>query len=151
MALSPTSSHGGGSSAPDTGLRTVTFSRTSAQLLALFSAPATVVAAPGAGLAVVPVAANLVFHAGATPYADGGNHLAFGPAPLDGLTWFRLPGAGSMLASATDQFVFDSLASGPMDKSAYANLALVFGTDTANFTAGNGTLTGQLLYYVATA
>jgi hypothetical protein len=133
---------GGGGGGSQT-LQVATVAVTSAEIKALFTAPKTLIAAPGAGKLLTVQGYCLQFIAGNTPYAtvtdvglqwEGGAGVTFG---------------GSLLDQATNQITLDDLVySGP--QSAVANKALQLTADGANPTAGNGTIVLTIYYTVVT-
>jgi predicted RecA/RadA family phage recombinase len=88
------------SASPDILTRAVNV--TSAELLALFTTPKTLVSAPGAGLAIVPVDASLLLDFGSTPY-DGiadGEDLAFKYTDASGAQLGSIESTGFLDGSA---------------------------------------------------
>jgi hypothetical protein len=114
---------------------------TSAQILALFTTPVTLVPAPGVGFRIVPVAMVIRFIGGSVAYLNGGAAtvlLALGSAVV-----VSQPAVGIFLVTVapnrrTQMFAWpgdtDVAANPPTTDNAALTLALA----TANLTAGNG-------------
>jgi hypothetical protein len=122
-------------------LRRLSVGLTSAQLLALFTTPVTIVPAPGVGFTIVPTVIVITFVGGSVAYLNGGGgassftlgglSLAVGGAEAIWLVTVSpnrkqqvLPWAGTT----------DTAASPPAEDNAPLQLSKA----TANFTAGNG-------------
>lgn len=121
---------------PVSGVKVATVPLTSAQLLAIFTTPVTLVAAPGAGLAHIPIHANCVYVAGGTPYTDhaGSINVAVGT-----LGFLQKVTAG-WWDQAASQVIYMPLAGQQLQPvSSWANQAITIAQTTANPTGGNGT------------
>lgn len=120
---------------------------TSAQLLALFTTPLSLVAAPGAGKAVVPVMAQAFLDAGATAY-DGiasGEDLVLRYTDASGAIALTIETTG-FLDQASDQ---QRVVHGPATAYApAANAALMLHMSTGNIATGNGTLKVRVWYRI---
>ena len=115
----------------------------SAQLLAIFTTPVTIVPALGAGIVAVPVVATFNYHNGGTAYTDGG-----------GLLLVAWPGAQSGVSVTTAGFwdqTQSTFADGSANRAAIpiatvANQAIVARQSVANPTLGNGTVAITVSY-----
>jgi hypothetical protein len=122
----------------------------SAQILALFTTPITLVAAPGVGFTIVPILIVIKFFGAGVAYLDGGGGA---------ITFAN----GSMSATLASNAIFlvtvtpnrriqtffwpgatDTAGNPPSDD----NAALTIGKATGNFTAGTGTATVLTWYYI---
>lgn len=118
---------------------------TSAQVLAIFTTPVTVVPAPGAGLQAIPLAAVYDYTFVSTAYTDNGGNLGIktGGSALFGSFDF----ATSTFWTATASRIVTRI--GNLNTGATnPNLSLVVQQDTANPTLGNGTVTVTVAYMV---
>lgn len=121
----------------------------SAQLLALASAPVELVAAPGSGKAVVPYAVCQEFVAGATPYDDHASsfYLAWDPTHQK----FAVPDV--IEAQATDVVniaLCGSASPGVGNTPAVMGDAPLIYTADVDMTGGDGTLVITVLYATIT-
>lgn len=117
---------------------------TSAQLLALNGTPQTLVAAPGAGIALVPISARLFLDYGGTAY-DGiatGEDLAIRYTDGSGNIAMTIEATGFLDASADAHRI--AINSGLFTPT--ANAALVLHMTTGNIATGNSPLKLQLRY-----
>lgn len=131
--------------APDVVTSTVV-TVSSAELLALFTTPKTLVAAPGAGLAIVPVDASLFLDYGSTPY-DGvaaGEDLAFKYTDASGgqLASVETDGFLTLSADAHREVIFTGTVTPT------ANAALVLHMLVGNIATGNSPLKVRVRYRV---
>lgn len=111
---------------------------TSAQVLALESSPVTVLAAPGAGFAYVPLGALFNYTAGATEYTDNGGTLGVYIGEL-GLIQIVTNGFWN---ETTSQVTYRGNAAVAIEAvSSWANEPVTVKQTTANPTLGNGTVT----------
>jgi hypothetical protein len=142
---------GGGGSSP---FVSVSQAVTSVQVLALFSSPLVVVAAPGAGKVISVQFGWMFYKAGATPYTTGGNFLQL--TPLPGATTvgynagFTVTQAGFIDQAASRTAILEPSSNSGVASADFANQPLVLGSDTANPTLGNGTLLLSFYYTVNT-
>lgn len=122
---------------------------TSAQVLASFTTAVTIVPAPGAGLALVPISLILNYQFKTTAYTDNGGKL--------NLYWGNPAGQSTVMGVTTSGFWassvsrFDpivSLTLGSQNASAVANLPLSVKQDTANPTLGDGLVAVTVAYMV---
>lgn len=120
---------------------------TSAQVLAIFTTPVTVVPAPGAGLATIPILCVFDYTYEGTAYTDGGGALAVRYTNNGGLLFSQLTTAGFWDQAASEAA---TVAASHATSAAtnYANKPLVAIQTTANPTLGNGTVTVTVSYMV---
>lgn len=129
-----------------TGIKTVTGSLSSAQILALFSAPVELAPA-AAGKLYWPIQALLIFHPGVTPYLAGSQALVIGPAaPLSSAL-------ALVSASFLQETTFDltlllqaALNQSPLYNTDCVGAPLFLTVDGENPTLGDGTLDYVVLY-----
>lgn len=117
---------------------------TSAQLLALFGTPQTIVAAPGAGIAIVPVSARLFLDFNSAAY-DGiaaGEDLVLRYTDASGAIAQTIEATGFLDAAADAHRI--AINSGLFVPT--ANAALVLHMATGNIATGNSPLKIQLRY-----
>lgn len=121
----------------------------SAQVLAIFTTPITVVAAPGAGLMVLPTAALFNYTFVSTAYTDGGGSLFLyygSNAGTAATSSMATSGFWTLTHSAATQSTIINHSNAAV--TALANQPLVLQQNTANPTLGNGTLTVTVAYAV---
>jgi len=125
---------------PGTLLQSVTVSLSSAQILALFTTPITLVAAPGAGFAIFPYMFIVEFFGGTVAYTDAGGAVSFSIGSASG----PLASNAIFLVTVSPNKRFqtfpwpgatDTAGNPPTDE----NAALTISKATNNFAAGNGT------------
>lgn len=123
-----------------------TTSIASAALLTLGTTPVTLVAAPGAGLVVVPVSVtgSLTFLTGA--YTNAGT-LSVGWNGANGVTVTNVNGA--LTAAASQVGVTGGLSLGTIARASVANLALTLQSSGA-VAVGAGSFVVTVSYYIAT-
>lgn len=117
---------------------------TTAQLLALFTTPITLVAAPGAGIAIVPISARLMLDFNTTAY-DGiaaGEDLALRYTDASGAIAQTIEATGFLDAGADAHRI--AINSGLFTPT--ANAALVLHMTVGNIATGNSPLKVQLRY-----
>lgn len=119
----------------------------SAQLLSIFTTPVTIVPAPGAGLAIVPVSLALNVQFKGTPYVDHAGSLVLGAG---GISFLTQSTAGFWDQGSSRNF-FGAVANTVQASSAWANQPMTLFQNTANPTGGNGTMAVTLSYLVAPA
>lgn len=119
---------------------------TSAQVLAIFTTPVTVVPAPGAGLAIVPIIAIYDYVAGTTPYTDGGGSLRINVGNVFGLA--QLTTASFWTAASSRVSSVNAAIASVVQTTNLANGALTVSSSTANPTLGNGTVAVTVAYMV---
>lgn len=125
-------------------VETEVFTITSAQLLALFGTPQTLVAAPGAGIAIVPISARLFLDFNTTAY-DGiaaGEDLVLRYTDASGAIAQTIEATGFLDAAADAHRI--AINSGLFVPT--ANAALVLHMATGNIATGNSPLKVQLRY-----
>jgi hypothetical protein len=125
-------------------VETEVFTITSAQLLALFGTPQTLVAAPGAGIAIVPISARLMLDFNTTAY-DGiavGEDLVLRYTDASGNIAQTIEATGFLDAAADAHRI--AINSGLFTPT--ANAALVLHMATGNIATGNSPLKIQLRY-----
>lgn len=145
--LAQAGSSGGGGGGGVT-IQTATVEITSAQLLNCATSPITIVAAPGSGKIIVPVAIIDNFKYVSAPYTtDGSDAVYYGSAS----------GLGAAIANpsinglASSQITMEVLnINTPVAPTELINQAVVF-TDTTNPTGGDGMLGISFSYIVVTA
>lgn len=135
------------SAAPDI-VTATTITVSTAELLALYTTPKTLIAAPGAGKAIVPVDASLMLDYNSTAY-DGiaaGEDLAFKYTDASGNQAGSVEATGFLDASADAhrEHLFDGTISPT------ANAALVLHMLTGNIATGNSPLKVRVRYRVVT-
>jgi hypothetical protein len=144
----------GGSSGSSLPLVRVSQAVTSAQVLALFSNPLVLVAAPGAGKAICVESGWMFYKAGTTPYTTGGANLQL--APLSVATTFlyaacfNAPQAGLIDQAASRTAILEPASNSPVPSSDFSNQPLALASDTADPTLGNGTLLLSFYYTIVT-
>lgn len=125
-------------------IETAVITVTSAQLLALFGTPQTLVAAPGAGIAIVPISVRLMLDYNTTAY-DGiaaGEDLALRYTDASGAIAQTIEATGFLDASADAHRI--AINSGLFTPT--ANAALVLHMTSGNIATGNSPLKVQLRY-----
>lgn len=122
-----------------------TVTLTSAQVLAIFTTPVTIVPAPGSGLALVPVAWLSNYTYGGTAYTDGGGNfqLQAGTSVLGSFA----TAAGFWTASASEMKLLSNFTPN-LTVTNWANKAVTVQQSTGNPTLGNGTVTVTVAYMV---
>jgi hypothetical protein len=131
------------------GMKNAVVTITSAQLLALHTTPISVIAAPGAGLAIDVVSCVLTYHYNTTAYTiNGSTNLT--------LNFTNASGAAITTTLATTGLI-DQTANVSIDFKAVTtnvtmvvNAAVVFCLAAANPTLGDGTLVLNVLYRIVT-
>ena len=129
-------------------LTIVSIPLTSAQLLATFSSPLTLVAAPGVGLAFAFAWSIYDVLAGSAPYVatDTGPQVWYGTSvgtAFDGLA------LAALFAATTNQIVQGQAnLTSPASRAGIENQPLVLASPSADMTAGNGTATLTIAYSV---
>jgi len=133
-----------------TDLRRAEISLTSAQILALNGTPVQVVAAPGAGLRIVPYLSVVHFYGGTVAYTNGGGGF---PELLVGSAAYPFTDAAIFLVTVAPNRrsqsmgfaeVLDTAANPPTSE----NAALTISKATAEFAAGNGTARVAVYYTI---
>lgn len=131
-------------------LTIISVTLTSAQLLATFSSPLTLVAAPGVGMAFAFAWSFYDVLAGSAPYVatDTGPQVWYGTSvgtAFDGLA------LATLFAATTNQIVQGqtNLIS-PASRAGIENQPLVLASPSFDMTAGNGTATLTIAYSVVT-
>jgi hypothetical protein len=124
---------------------------TSAQILALFTTPVTLIPAPGAGFMLLPESI-IIRVAGGTAYTDGGGGavtFAVGSmtSTLSANTIFTGPTAGQQ---SQQSFAFGGLSTAAAP-STNVNAPLTISKATANFAAGTGTCHITVYYTIEPA
>lgn len=127
-------------------IQTVTVTLTSAQVLALHTTPVTVVQAPGAGLAIVPVSAMFNYQFGGTAYTDGGGNITLAGNGTGNYASFASAGFWDQGSSKVKPFT--ALTNPAVVSLAAVESAIQVGQNTANPTLGNGLLAVTVAYYV---
>jgi hypothetical protein len=121
---------------------------TSAQILALLSTPVTLVAAPGAGLMIVPLSVLIRVSGVTAAYTDVGGAVSFSvgtmSTALAANTVFTGPTNGQRSQQVVD-FAGTSTAAAPPTNE---NAALTISKVTNNFAAGSGTAHITVFYTV---
>jgi len=127
---------------------------TSAELLAIFTTPIQLVAAPGVGKVVVPITIALSYRYNTIAYTDNGGDIIIMPngggAPQD---WASAAFHGvNFWTKTTHQFRAQgyslAIVAAGLLSSAYDNKALMIANDTANPTLGNGTIIVTVNYQI---
>lgn len=133
---------------PAVGLNRKVVLLSSAQILALFTTPVTLVPAPGVGFMIIPESLKIDMQAGSVAYADGGGGAV---SFTEGSLTQALASNGIFTITAlfrghqTLQLAgTDTAAATPTDE----NAALTIAKATANFTAGNGTALVTVYYFI---
>lgn len=123
----------------------------SAQLLALHSAPVTVIPAPGVGKYIQVISASYELIFGTLQYTSSDSGPALYYAPLSG----NHPADGAAAASAFAGAASGVLVTGgaaalglAVATSVVANAAVVLGNESTNMSAGNGTGTLTVIYAI---
>jgi hypothetical protein len=122
-----------------------TVTLTSAQILALFTTPVQLVAAPGPGLAIVPTFALLNYIAGSAAYSNNLLNIGYG-SPSTVVAFGG--GFTNQLVSPTNNATFRASSLNTGNSSGIINLPLQIQTPVSNPTGGNGTMSVTLWYYV---
>lgn len=119
----------------------------SAEVKALFTTP--VILVPGvADRIIVVCSATLAYIAGGTPYTDHGGNIMV-ETETDEFEWLTQAGAGFWDQAASQFFLNAGVgAFGPGAVTDAAGLGVILTEDTANPTAGDGTLVVTLAYYL---
>jgi len=133
-------------------VQSVRVTLTSAQLLALHTSPVTIVAAPGAGLAVEPVFASCTLNYGSAAYNDSASSNSTGlyySGDASGIKDLDNNVVTNAVTQASSNFGFVGCGNGGLPQS-YANEALVLFSPTGNMTTGNGTATLTVFYATVT-
>ena len=120
---------------------------TAAQILALYTTPKSLVAAPGAGNVLDFVSLQLAYDAGATAYTIGtAGNLQVKYTDGAGAAASVTQAVTGMIDQTTDQIrLLDKLEA---STTPVANAALVLTLATANPTSGNGTVHAKVIYRV---
>lgn len=129
--------------------RIANFTVTSAQLLAAFATPVTLIAAPGAGMTNVVEKVFISYIAGGTAYTVGGAgayYLKYTNAA--GVSVAAFPAVGIVDQAGNIVAVANSLPAPAAGIVVTANAAIVFGQLTAACTLGTGTLNLRIQYSV---
>jgi hypothetical protein len=122
---------------------------TSANILALFGTPITLVPAPGVGFRIVPLVIQIVFFGGSIAYTDAGGAVSF----VAGSASQALVSNGIFLVTISPNRAIqqigsfsatDTAGNPPTDD----NAALVISKVTNNFAAGNGTAKITVQYLI---
>jgi hypothetical protein len=126
------------------------FTFTSSQLLATYSAPITLVPAPGIGMTFGFVLTRYDVLPGTNPYIalDGGPQIWFGTAAGTAFDSYAL---GSLFEEATQQSVVQgtsALSATIVARGGVENLPLVLASPSANMTNGNGIGTLTIAYTI---
>lgn len=136
---------------PFAGFQVVDVNLTSAQITALISTPVTLVAAPGAGLMIVPDKAIIRVLGVTAAYTDVGGAVSFNigtmTTALAANTVFTGPTAGQV-SQQVIQFAGTSTAAAP---STNINAPLQLAKITNNFAAGSGTAHITVYYMIEPA
>lgn len=137
-----TSSSPSGPSAYGVGLNRVKVPLTSAQILALETGAITLIAAPGVGWAIVPIAFYINMQGGSAAYTDAGGAVSFSvgsmTAALVANTVFTQGGTANLRGHQLFQFSGTATAAAtPTNENAPLTISKI----TNNFAAGNGTAT----------
>ena len=133
------------------GLQYVDLILTSAQILALFTTPITLVPAPGVGYRIVPVSFVFRLIGGSVAYLNGGGGtvaIALGSAVL-----VAQPAVAFFLVTIspnrrTQVFPYPGDTDVAANPPTTDNAPLTFGMATANLTAGNGTAHIEVYYSI---
>lgn len=125
--------------------QTVSVTLSSAQVLQLFTNPVTIVSAPGAGLALIPIASIFNYNFNTTPYTDHGGTILL---RLGGLSMASFASAGFWDQSASQVAFPATSRTNASAATSYANANLNVSNNMANPTGGNGTLTVTIRYMV---
>lgn len=129
---------------PASPVRVARVTLTSAQVLAIFTTPVQIIAAPGAGKIIFPTSASVNYVAGATPYTDHGGSLLL----QNGANWFSFATLGFWDQAASQIYMNGSLAFQQPAVSTFANKQLQITQSTANPTLGDGTLVVTVEYRI---
>lgn len=116
---------------------------TSAQVLAIFTTPVTVVPAPGAGMLLVPFFTLFNYIYKGTAYTDGGGKLQVSTGSA--LANFATAGFWDQTVS---ELRYLPMATTSGAESTRVNMPITVSQDTANPTLGNGTVTVTTFYMV---
>lgn len=128
-------------------LRAVSVDITSAQLLALFTTPIEIVAAPDSGFMLEFVSATVIYKAGATPYTIGSaTNLAVKYTDGSGTTVSATQAVTGMIDQATNQIRMIPGVATAFTPATAAKFVLTLAG--ANPSAGDGTLTVKVFYRV---
>ncbi len=127
------------------------FTITSAQALALFATPITLVAAPGAGRVLIPAALYMFYDYVSAAYGGiaTGEDLAVRYTNASGNVGLTLETTG-FLDQTSDQYRWADRGSPAATAGGFtptANAALVLHMTTGEITTGDGPLYGRLYYY----
>jgi hypothetical protein len=121
----------------------------SAQLLALLTVPVTLVQAPAAGFAIIPLFFKIILFGGTVAYTDAGGAISF----VQGTAALALASNGIFLVTVSPNravqriypvLTTDTAGNPPTDDGA----ALTISKITNNLAAGNGTAKVLVLYYI---
>lgn len=131
--------------AAQSGVMSTTVSISSAQLLAVSTTPVTIVAAPGAGKAIVIVNGFCSLTYGTATYTAGtANDLYYGT------TNTTIVGSyGGCVTAAQSEVQSLNANTGAKTATAVANQPVTFGA-TSNFATGDGTVKISVIYYIMT-
>lgn len=131
------------------GIYTKVISISSADILALFATPKTLVAAPGAGKILVPIACSFYFKHGATQYVGGGVVRLAWAGSGNSLTTANLVST-TIMQGAVDSFITNLMLAQSEERNSFINTALTLRNQTAAYTTGNGTAKVVITYAVVT-
>lgn len=128
-------------------MQQVTKTITSAQILASFTAPIALVPAPGAGIALEPIAVAVKLHFGTAAYVGANNLVASVGAPANGHSIEACSSTTLDAAVDTIEENVGATQTTPAGPAAdFENQPINLSTLTANPTVGDGTLTVTVFY-----
>ena len=131
-------------------LQTTTVTLSSAQLLALNTAPAVLLAPPGAGKYNLIMAASFELIFGTTEYTPAGDESVFFGSVTGTINGNLLPAFQDAFASGSSNVTFTTRNSASAATPTLENQALVLGSPSANATGGDGTMSITLYYVTVT-
>jgi hypothetical protein len=129
-------------------IKTVKVSLSSAQILDSNTTPIELIAAPGAGLAIIPISVVVKYTYITAAYATNTSpSIFFDTLDIEDNNFIDL---GSMLTQTANKSAIKIVQSANGENSVIANKALMWAIETGNPTAGDGTIDLYITYQVIT-
>jgi len=128
------------------GAQTIKVTLTSAQLLNSFTAPITLIAAPGAGKIINIVECVFQYNYGTITYIQPNNCFIY----TNTINYAQIAFGAGFLTSVTSKLGKVTFNSSASSSAFAANQSIIFGTAAANPTTGDGTLDLYLTYTIIT-